>query len=192
MDADWSVELGADDPALEFPWKSPDSTVGYVDLSQNMRGLERIPEAMLHHPLLSFLTGINGGMSGSPWLSVKCDAWMDQEVNEYVAPYPMHWRMASYVDVIRRDVSERFSFEQHQKWVKAGVKRLHRFPDGSYYCELIVRRCYYHLDDNPQDSKAGFYITVYVFGYGDIEFNAQSSWKGGLDRVAHTLLSVMA
>ena len=43
MDADWSVELGTDDPALEFPWTSPDGAQGYIDLSNDLNGLDRIP-----------------------------------------------------------------------------------------------------------------------------------------------------
>lgn len=189
MDADWSVELGADDPALEFPWTSPDAAQGYIDLANDLTGLDRIPEAMQYRPLWSFLLGLNGKTSS--WLTVKCDAWMDNEVGEYTDPYPRNWRMASYVDLIRRDESQRFSFEQHERWVKAGVQRLHWFPDAPYFCELIVRRCYYHIEQYPENVTPGLYITVYVFGYGDTEEIAGYRWKGGLDRVYHALSSVM-
>ena len=189
MDADWSVELGADDPALEFPWTSTDGTQGYIDLSNDSGGLGRIPEAKQYRPLWSFLLGLNG--KTSPWLTVKCDAWMDNEVGEYTDPYPINWRMASYVDLIRRDESQRLSFEQHERWVKKGVERLRRFPNAPYSCEFIVRRCYYHTEEDAEDLTPGLYLTVYVFGYGDTKCHAESSWKAGLDRAYHTLSSVM-
>jgi hypothetical protein len=190
VDADWSVELGADDPALELPWSSPDGTQSYVDLSQDLSGLDHIAEATLHPPLRSFLCSVNRRLAeASPWLSVKCDAWIDKEVEAHAGPLAMQWRMASYVDVMRRDVAQRFSFERHEQWAKAAAERLRRFPDGPYFCEVIIRRCYYHLAGDEQDSVPGIYITLYVFGYGDTEVHAESSWKGGLDRVAHVLLS---
>src|SRR5271165_4448473 len=105
MDADWSVELGADDAALEFPWSSPDGH-GFIDLSKDMDGLDKITEAMQHPAMRSFLIGLNGGMS--PWLSVKCDTWMDQEVTEQMGQFAGRWRRGSYVDLIRRDDSQRF------------------------------------------------------------------------------------
>jgi hypothetical protein len=185
MDADWSVELGRDDPALEFPWASPDGSHGYVDLSTDNAGLNKIPEAVQYPPLLSFLIGLNA--KSSPCLSVKCDAWIDNEVDDDMKLDGARWRMASYVDVIRRDASQRFSLEQHERWVKAAVARLRLFPDAPYVCELIVRRCYYHLEGRPGESSPGFYITVYVFGYGEQQIHAQSQWKGGLDRVHHAL-----
>jgi hypothetical protein len=187
VDADWSVELGADDPALEFPWSSPDGQ-GFIDLSKGMDGLDKIAEAMQYPALRSFLIGLNGSLS--PWLSVKCDTWMDEEVTEHLGQFAGRHRQASYVDLIRRDESQRFSFQQHEQWARAVTERLSRFPDGHYFCESIVRRCYYHLDGNFDDSTPGFYLTVYVFGFGDEEAHAQTCWKGGLDRVSHALLSV--
>jgi hypothetical protein len=187
MDADWSVELGADDPALEFPWTSPDGQ-GFVDLLKDRDGLSRIAEATQYPALRSFLIGLNGSMS--PWLSVKCDAWMDEGLTDGLEPSAGRLRMASYVDLIRRDESQRFSFEQHERWARAVTERLLRFPDGPYFCESIVRRCYYHLAGHFEDSKPGLYLTVYVFGFGDEEAQAQACWTGGLDRVSHALMFV--
>jgi len=187
MDADWSVELGADDPALEFPWTSPEGTQGYVDLSKGMSGLDWVPEAVEHAPLRSFLIGINA--KTSPWMSVKCDVWSDGDISEAEEIYGCTMRMCSYVDVIRRQGQERFSFEQHEGWVKSAVERLRRFPEGPALAELVVRRCYYHQEENSEESRAGFYVTVYAFGYGD-EDTAKWRWKGCLDRVSHALTTL--
>ena len=191
MDADWSVELGAEDAALEFPWASPDGKLTYVDLSKDLRDLSRISEAVRHPALRGLLIGINGNLMPSGWQSVKCDAWLDKEVSQYAGPEQVQWRMASYVDVIRREAGERFSFERHEAWVKAVAQRLRHYPAAAYSCELVVRRCYYRLEEDPEDSAVGFCVTVYVFGYGDTEEHTEcNSWKGALDRVGFVLTGV--
>lgn len=187
MDADWSVELDADDPALECPWSSPDGTQGYVDLSADMSALRKIPEAMQYRPLRRLLGELNA--SWSPWITAKCGVWTDDEISEAEEIYGCTVRMCSYVDLIRREECERFSFEQHERWAKSAVERLRWFPDAEYRAELVVRRCYYHLDGNPEESRAGFYITVYAFGYGDQE-TAKYGWEGCLDRISHALMAL--
>ena len=34
MDADFSIELGREDPVLDFPWKDPAGKLAYVDLKR--------------------------------------------------------------------------------------------------------------------------------------------------------------
>ena len=63
MDADWSVELGADDAALEFPWSSPDGSMHYVDLLRSPDWLTAIPEAKQFPELGEFLLAINESTS---------------------------------------------------------------------------------------------------------------------------------
>ena len=184
MDADWSVELGADDPVLEFPWVSADGSQSYVDLTQDVGPIDTFPEVVTFPLLHDFLCGLNGPWS--PWFTAKCDAWCDDEISEAEEIYGGTMRMCSYVDLIRRNQQERFSFEQHERWVKLAAECLHRFPQSAYCCEFIVRRCYYHLDRSSEESRAGFYVTAYAFGYGDEE-TAQERWKGCLDRVCYAL-----
>lgn len=186
MDADWSVELGADDPVLEFPWTSPDGTQSFIDLTADIGALGKIPEAVKYVPLRSFLAELN---ARSPWISAKCDVWSDEDISEAEKIYGGTVRMCSYVDVIRRDKQGRFSFEQHERWVRSVAERLQWFPDAPYRAELVVRRCYYHLDEIPEESRAGFCITVYAFGYGDQE-TAKYPWKGCLDCVSHALIAI--
>jgi len=191
MDADWSVELGADDPALEIPWSSPDGSQRYIDLSQDLEALAEIPEAMQYPQLSGFLVLING--RSSPWLSAKCHVWLDDELGEAEQIYDAKLKMCSYIDLIRRDESERFSFEQHEQWVKLATWRLHRQPKQSMACELTVRRCWYHAGSRAdEDSIPGFYVTVYVFGYGNGEAQAQASWAAGLTRVSFVLTQLKA
>ena len=186
MDADWSVELGADDPALEFPWSTPDGSQQYVDLAAHPEAVHGIEEAVRHAPLREFLVKLNS--SESPWQTVKCDVWLDDEViaDELIVGGKV--RVGSYVDLIRRNSGERYSFERHESWVKAVAARLPSTDDDASECELIVRRCYYHRDADPEgDSDAGFYVTVYVFGYGGDEAAAEKAWAAGLTLVSSAL-----
>jgi hypothetical protein len=184
MDTDWSVELGADDPALEFPWTSPDGTHGFVDLSERKEALATLPEMAQYPELGEFLLVLNGKLS--PWLTAKCDVWIDDDLGPAEEIYAAKLKVCSYVDLVRRNESERFSFEYHEKFVKFAAANL---PDvgGDHLiaCEFIVRRCWYHRDSSTNDeTEPGFYITLYIFGYGDDEAQAGAMWSGGLTRVS--------
>ncbi|MCU1296930.1 MAG: hypothetical protein JWO91_1208, partial [Acidobacteriaceae bacterium] len=44
--------------------------------------------------------------------------------------------------------------------------------------EFLVRRCLYHLQKEVQE---GFYITFYLFGYGNSEDEARQQWGEALE-----------
>src|SRR5271169_4667856 len=69
MDADWSVELGADDAVLEFPWSSPDGAQRYLDLQRHPELRAEIPEAVRFPELGEFLLVMNG--STTNWTKPK-------------------------------------------------------------------------------------------------------------------------
>jgi hypothetical protein len=187
MDADWSVELGHDDPSLEFPWASPDGTQRFVDLSQHLESICEIPEAAQYPALARCLLELNGKFS--PWLTVKCDVWIDNQLGEAEDIYDAKLKVGSYVDLVRRNESERFSFEQHEQWVKSATMTLRNIGPHPIACELIVRRCWYCADSRSSDDPVpGFYITLYVSGYGDNEAQALARWTKGLARVSNVLL----
>ena len=45
MDADFSIELGREDPVLDFPWKDPSGELAYVDLKRRPELMASIEEA---------------------------------------------------------------------------------------------------------------------------------------------------
>ena len=189
MDADWSVELGHEDPSLEFPWASPDGTQRFVDLSRHLEAIREIPEAAQYPALGRFLLELNSKFS--PWLTAKCDVWIDNELGEAEDIYNAKLRVCSYIDLVRRNESERFSFEHHEKWVKSATMTLRNTVPHPIACEFIVRRCWYHADSCADDEPApGFYITLYLFGYGDNEAQALARWAGGLTRVSGVLVGL--
>ena len=234
MDADWSVELGHDDPALEFPWSSPDGSHRYVDLTHRPEALSEIPEATQYSQLSEFLLAMNA--PSSPWQTVKCDVWAEKEdAPESVlkghslscaenALYPCHseWASAhegsafprsvalseaeplqsadsgvkfcSYVDLVFRDDDPRFCFARHEQWVKLAARNLSTDDQQPIACEFIVRRCWYRTELDPDCSQAtamsavedptpGFYVTFYLFGYGNDEAEARTRWVEGLRQV---------
>lgn len=187
MDADWSVELGADDPALEFPWTSPDGTEGYVDLPARLNGLYEVMEAAANHELAEFLRTVNG--KSSQWLTAKCDVWTDNELGEAEAVYDATLKFACYVDLIAREHPARFSFARHEAWVKSVARKLDNEGAESIACELVVRRCWFHPEGtaDPEQTDAGFYVTFYLFGYGHDEAEARAPWAEGLRRVTDVL-----
>lgn len=189
MDADWSVELGHEDPSLEFPWSSPDDTPGFVDLAQNLEAVREIPEAARHPELARFLLELNGTFS--PWVTAKCDVWIENELDEAEDIYDAKLKMCSYIDLIRRDEAERSSFEQHEEWVKSATTRLRDIGPDPIACELIVRRCWYCASSSADgEAIAGFYITLYLFGYGNDDAQARARWHGGLTRVSGVLIAL--
>jgi hypothetical protein len=50
-------------------------------------------------------------------------------------------------------------------------------PELTAAAEFLVRRCYYNV---KKEVKEGFYITFYLFGYGDDENEARQRWNTGL------------
>ncbi len=188
MDADWSVELGADDPALEFPWSSPDGSHSYLDLLTHPEHVFEIPEASRYPELAEFLLALN--TPSSPRLTAKCDVWFDDELGEAEDIYDSRLKMCSYVDLIFRDAAARFSFERHEQWVKALARRLSDQDDEPIACEFAVRRCWYHTNSPTDDDPApGLSVTLYLFGYGNDEAQARTRWAEGLQRVTSVLIA---
>jgi hypothetical protein len=180
MDADWSVELGRDDPTLEFPWFSPDGSRRYIDLLQSPQSAHEIPEARQWPQLAEFLLALNGPMSA--WQTVKCDVWLDDDLGEAELMYEATLKFCSYVDLIARDAPARFSLEHHESFVKSAAKQLSDDDEQAISCEFTVRRCWYHGQGPKHDLSSGFYVTFYLFGYGSNEGQARARWGEGLRR----------
>lgn len=188
MDADWSVELGRDDPTLEFPWSSPDGSRRYIDLLQSPESVAEIPEARQYPELADFLLVLNGSVSA--WRTAKCDVWLDDELVESELIYDATLKFCSYVDLIARDALARFSLERHECFVKSAAKQLSDDDGVPVSCEFTLRRCWYLGELAGSDVRAGFYITFYLFGYGSGEAHARARWAEGLRRGTSILIGL--
>ena len=188
MQADYSVELGREDPALELPWQSEDGASRYYDLKRHPDLVLQIPEAAQRPELSAFLSRINA--AEFPLQSAKCDAWYSQEISGEEEVFGEPIKFVSYVDVVFAGVEPRLSLEDHELLARNLCALLKRAPEMSASVELVIRRCYYHPDDQPDQSTSGFCMTTYVSGFGEDEAEARRRWAIALALLQNALVQV--
>ena len=96
-------------------------------------------------------------------------------------------KFASYIDLLFSDEPRRFSFSEHEQMATRLTQLLRRVPEIPAAAEFLVRRCHYHHEEKTRD---GFYITFYLFGYGDDEPQAQQRWAIGLKLVENAIRQI--
>ena len=187
MEAYFAIELGADDEVLDLPWASADSAVRYYDLKRQPDLLIYVKEAQRLAALEEFLTAINSSVSVLE--TAKCDAWHTTEMQPEEEIFGANSKFASYIDLLFSDDVRRFSFSGHEQMAARLAQLLRRVPEIPAAAEFLVRRCHYHHEDETRD---GFYITFYLFGYGDDEPQAQQRWAIGLKLVENAIRQISA
>lgn len=183
MDADFSIELVADDPVLDFPWTDPSGKLAFVDLKRHPEAIAQIEEAQAFPELREFLRALNSPRSLLE--TAKCDAWATTELSPEEDIYNASHKFASYVDVVFSETNARLSLSRHELFVKKLVELLQRAPEILSSAEACVRRCFF---GNKSEVQEGFYVTVYVSGYGDDEANARQNWEVGLKLVGNAAI----
>ncbi len=166
MDADYAVELGADDATLSLPWAAPDGGPRYYDLKRHPDLMLHVEEAQREKELGAFLAAVN---SLDTFETAKCDAWATTELNPEEEIFGATHKFGSYVDLLFSSDHARFSFSPHEDLAKRLTQLLQRVPEIPASAEFLIRRCYY-------GEKAGFYMTFYLFGYGDDDARARQQW----------------
>lgn len=217
MQADFSVELGGDAPALEIPWNSNDPNVRYYDVKNHPELVQQIPEAVAYPELGSFLSRINA--PGFPLASAKCDVWLSREVAPEEEIFGDR-KFVSYIDLVFVDEVDRCSLEKHEAFAKELCRLLGHAPEIAATVELEIRHCYYHhaniarprdmvgsqdrqlqsedrypfqndpLRKDSTDSTMGFCITAYVTGFGDAEHEPGGLWMIGLNLLQHAMVQL--
>ena len=187
MDADWSIELGADDPTLAVPWESPDGVLRYHDLRQSPDLLLYIDEASQFSELGEFLVSVNS--KNSRLQSAKCDAWSSSELSEAEEIYGAPLKFCSYVDLFFAEPSRRSDRLQHEEFAKRLTALLQRAPQISAAAEFIVRRAHFAGSDVVQE---GYYFTFELAAYGDDEDDARKRWMIALRLIANAILQCSA
>jgi hypothetical protein len=178
VEADFAVELGADDETLELPWAAGEDGPRYYDLKRHPELLLSVPEAQRETALGEFLAAANS--PSSILETAKCDTWCTQEINPEEEIFGEACKFGSYVDLLFAD-ERRFNFPAHEDFAKQLVGLLKKVPEIPAAAEFLVRRAYY-----PQDQE-GFYITFYLFGYGDDEPEARKRWAIALKLVENAI-----
>jgi hypothetical protein len=189
MQASYSVELSAEDPALELPWRAEDGSSRYFNLKVHPDLVLNIPEARNDLELSTFLSRINA--SNFPLETAKCDVWSGAEMSPEEEIFGAQCKFACYIDVLFSDESRRFSLEAHERLAEDISNLLTRAPEMAAATEFMVRHCHYHLDDFESDSRMGFCITAYVTGYGDSPEEARKRWAIALKLLQNGLVQVV-
>jgi hypothetical protein len=188
MLAEWSVELGADDPQLEIPWSSEDGAVRYLDIKRQPELLLEIPEACVNQALAQFLNWANS--ADSAFETAKCDAWSSNEITPEEEVFGEPCKFGSYIDLLFTNSAIRSQFAQHESLVRELAGLLNHAPEMPAAAEFVVRRC---IDRRLQAiNGACFYITLYVYGYAQDEQEARDRWAIALKMVQHAMMQQRA
>ncbi len=188
MQADFAVELGAEDETLEIPWAAEEGGPRYYDLKSHPELLSSIEEAAQTPELGEFLSKANSPQS--PLETAKCDAWASTEISPEEEIFEATHKFGSYVDLFFSDVPRRFSFPEHEHLAKQLVMLLHRAPEIAAAAEFLIRRCYFlEQEEIPgqEEIRDGFYITFYLFGYGKDEVRSRQNWAIGLNLIGNAI-----
>jgi hypothetical protein len=187
MDADFSIELGREDPVLDFPWKDPAGKLAYLDLKRRPELMARIEEAGKFPELGEFLRAMNSARSMVE--TAKCDAWATRELSAEEEIYDASHKFASYVDVVFSNIDVRLSLADHEQFAQKLVELLHRAPETPSAAEVCVRRCYFGEEGGVRE---GFYCTLYVSGYGNDEASARQNWGVALKLMRNAIAQLSA
>jgi hypothetical protein len=185
MDAEFSVELGSEDPVLDFPWTDASGRLAYFDLKGHPELLAQVDEARQSPELAEFLRCVN--LARSIVESAKCDVWATQELTPEEEVFATSHKFASYVDLVLSHTDHRQSFPEHEEFAKRLVGLLRRAPEISSSVEMCVRRCFF---GEGSEAFEGFYFTVYVNGYGNDEAAARQNWAIGVKLVGSAVLQL--
>jgi hypothetical protein len=184
MDADYSIELGREDPVLDFPWTDPSGKLAYVDLKRRPELIAEIEEAANFLEMAEFLRAMNSAQSMVE--TAKCDAWATTELSAEEEVHDASHKFASYVDVVASNTDMRVSLAAHEQFARRLVELLRRAPDIPSAAEACVRRCYF----GDGGVGEGFYCTLYVSGYGNDDVSARRNWGVGLKLVGNAIVQL--
>jgi hypothetical protein len=186
VEADFSVELGADDETLALPWAAADGGPRYYDLKRQPELLRHVEEARRAPELAEFLAVMNS--PAGTLETAKCNTWSSTEINPEEEIFGAACKFGSYVDILFSPETSHHSFAEHEQFAKRITQLLKRVPEIPAAAELLIRRCYYQAGEETRD---GFYITLYLFGYGDDEREARQHWAIALKLVENAIVSKM-
>jgi hypothetical protein len=187
VEADFAVELGPEDETLELPWAAPEDGPRYCDLKKHPELFSNIEEARRFPALGQFLAVLNS--TGSLFETAKCDAWSSREIKPEEEIFGAACKFGSYVDLVFCSDAARLSLPEHERRARQLTQLLQRAPEMPSASEFLIRRCYYHLGDEIHE---GFYLTFYLFGYGDDEPEARKRWIIALKLVENAIRQLSA
>jgi hypothetical protein len=187
MDADFSIDLGREDPVLDFPWTDPAGKLAYFDLKRHPELIAKVEEAERFPVLAQFLRTVNSARSVVE--SAKCDVWATTELSPEEDLFNAAHKFASYIDLVCSDLEPRFSLPFHESFARRLIELLHLAPEISAAVEVCVRRCFF---GDAGEIREGFYFTMYVSGYGTEETAARQTWAIATKLVESAIIQLSA
>lgn len=187
MDADFTIELGRDDPVLHFPWSDPAGQCAYYDVKRHPEQLMLVEEAKTSPEIAETLRTLNSAASMVE--SAKCDVWTTDDLAPEEEVFGAACKCASYMDLFFSSAERRFSFPFHEHFAKRLVELLRKTPETASSAEACVRRCYFH---EGRETNEGFFVTLYVTGYGDDPARARQNWGIALRLAGNAILQLSA
>ena len=187
MEADFSIEMGHDDPVLDFPWTDPAGKLAYFDLRRQPEMSARVEEAREYPELAEFLRSANSARSVLE--SAKCDVWETGELSQEEEIFNASHKFASYVDLVFSDIGRRGSLKRHEEFAKKLTELLRRAPEIGAAVEICIRRCFFH---DAGEVREGCYFTLYVSGYGNDVALARRNWGIAMKLVANAIVQLSA
>ena len=185
MEADFSIEMGQDDPVLDFPWTDPMGKLAYLDLKRQPEWIARVEEATKFPELAEFLKSVNSARSVVE--SAKCDVWESTELSVEEEIFNATHKFASYVDLVFSDVECRLSLPRNEEFAKTLTELLRRAPEMNAAVEICIRRCFFY---EAGEAREGCYFTLYVSGYGNDVVLACRNWGIAMKLVANAILQL--
>jgi hypothetical protein len=181
MLAEWTVELGADDPRLEIPWTLKDGSSRFLDLKRQPELLLEVPEACAYPELAEFLNWANS--LESPFETAKCDAWTTCQMDVEDGVFGEACKFESYIDLLFVDPDRRRVFPENETFAQALARLLRHAPEMASSAEFTIRRCV----DHRSGAEECLYITFYLRGYGEDEHQARGRWAIALKMVQNAM-----
>lgn len=192
MEADWSVELAAADPAITVPWADPgEGRCKFVDLRLGSHLIDQIEEARARPALRSALLLLNG-VSSYLW-TAKCDAWTSSadQGDEPFDPYEVDaepgetaFGAGSYIDLLPCEARGCFDVrEPWERWMRALTERLRGTPASAARVELVLRHA-------EVEGVQGFGVTWFVEGCGPTALRAGQRWSEALELALAVMIDV--
>jgi hypothetical protein len=186
MEADWSVELTADDPVIIVPWAATSDDPRkreFVDLRLGAHLIDEIEEARPVPELRAALLLLNSARS--PLWTVKCDTWeSDTPMDPYemdAAPADAILSAGSYIDLLARDSGLQVSFDLQERWIRAVADTLRAVPARAARVELVLRRA-------QVNHVSGYGVSWFVEGCGATTQGARRAWSEALGRALPVIM----
>lgn len=180
MQADWSVECGADDPVVVVPWATEDGSLRYIDLRLAPASIEQISEARQCPSLAAALRRWN--TVTSPVFTAKCDVWSyPAELFDAEDLAGFAFAQGSYIDLISTENAVFRNFAASEKQLRDWTASAQSIPLRECRCEWTLRAALLFPPAANSTPQNGFATTLYVWGYGASPQAAASGWANAIE-----------